>query len=777
MMMKRRWLVALGGLLWGAVALAQGTARDIVDYVNPIIGASTSKSAGKSLHGLGKTFPGSAMPFGLVQLSPDTITGGDNGPGYSWHHKTIEGFSFLHMSGIGWYGEFGNFLVMPSVGPLKTSAGDERHPETGYRSSFSHDTEVAQAGYYAVTLADYGVRVELTSSHRAGMMRMTYPKSELSRIGIDLARRIGGHATEEYVKVVDDSTIEGWIRCTPADGGWGNGGGKVSYTVYYHCKFSKPMTHYGVWSAEFPEEMKHIRLGDLGKPAYREAVRNATVMRGCKEFKGRHIGFFTEFPTREGEQVLLKTGISFTGLEGARRNLGQEMGHWDFEAVREANRAAWRKALGTMEVQGGEREKTIFYTALYHTMIDPRDVSDVTGHYVGGDGKIHQNDRYVYRTIFSGWDVFRSQFPLQTIINPRMVNDEINSLIDLAHLSGKGYLPRWEIMNAYSGCMLGNPAVSVMVDAYKKGIRAWDVAKGYRFCKNSVERFGNGTRGYTPNDISRTLEYAYSDWCVAEFARALGDAQAAQTYQARALNYKNIWDESVRWFRGRKVDGAFGPWRGELAQNHCCTESNPLQQGWFVPHDVPGLIALLGKEAFLKKLTDFFDRSSDDFLWNNYYNHPNEPVHHVPFLFPYAGQPWLTQKWTRKICAKAYGTDVMGLCGNEDVGQMSAWYVLAASGFHPVCPGDNLYILTSPVFDTITIRLDNAFYKGKTFTVKAHNNAPDAVYIQSAKLNGTPLNRAWITHDEIVNGGLLELDMGTTPNPSFGTQLPPAQPQ
>ena len=766
------------GLLGGTLHLAapaQGH-KDIVDYVNPIIGASTSAQAGKSAHGLGKTFPGPTTPFGLVQLSPDTKTGGDNGPGYSWHHPTIEGFSFIHMSGIGWYGEFGNLLVTPTVGRLHTSAGDERHPETGYRSSYSHDTETAKAGYYAVTLNDYNVRVELTSARRAGMMRMTFPESDSSRISIDLARRIGGSATEQYIKVVDDTTLEGWMRCTDQDGGWGNGDGKVNYTVYFHCRLSKPMKQYGVWKAHLPEDMKSVRLQTLDEPAYRQAVANAEVLRGCREQQGRHLGFFTEFPTAAGEQVLLKAGISFVSVEGARKNLESEISHWSFESVYADNRAAWQKALGCMEVEGDDHDKTVFYTALYHTMIDPRDVSDVTGEYIGGDGKTHCNRNYVYRSIFSGWDVFRSQFPLQTLINPQMVDDEINSLISLAETSGRHYFPRWEIMNSYSGCMIGNPAVSVLTDAYRKGIRNWDIRKGYEFCRNSVEHTGNDRQlGYTPLDISRTLEYAYTDWCVSELARVLGDEANCKKYRRLSLDYKNCWNDSIRWFCGRQADGRFGPWKGETVQDQYCTESNPLQQGWFVPHDPYGLIRLLGKQAFAQKLTGFFEASSADFLWNNYYNHPNEPVHHVPFLFPYVGKAWLTQKWTRQICKVAYGTDVMGLCGNEDVGQMSAWYVLAASGFHPVCPGDNTYLLTSPVFDKVTIRLDPKYYPGQTFTIHARHNSAENVYIQSARLNGKRLNRAWLSHEEIVGGGVLELEMGAEPNPDFGkANLPPS---
>ncbi len=750
--------------------------EDVTQFIRPIIGASTSNKAAKSGHGLGKTFPGSATPFGLVQLSPDTKTGGDNGPGYSWHHPTIEGFSFIHMSGIGWFGDFGNFLVTPSVGPLHTYVGNEKAPETGYRSRFSHDTEVAKAGYYAVTLSDYGIRTELTSLRHAGILRFTYPKSKQSNIGIDLARRIGGSATEQYIKVVDKETIQGWMRCTAADGGWGAGAGQVNYTVYFYAKLSKPLTDFGVWDATIPAEFPSQKLYTHKKPAYIDAVRGAKRLKNCTEHQGRHIGFYTRFATHKQEQVLLKAGISFVSIEGAKANLETEIPDWDFDEVREQNNDLWREAMANVQIKGGSaKDKVVFYTSLYHTMIDPRSASDVTGEYLAADKQVVKDQSFVYRTIFSGWDVFRSQFPLQTIINPRMVNDEVNSLISLARTSGRHYLPRWEIMNSYSGCMIGNPAVSVLLDAYQKGIRQWPIEEGYRYSVNSVEKFGNDSSGYTPRSISKTLEYAYNDWCVGTFANALGHLEDAQRYVKKSLGYRTIWDDSVQWFRGRNADGSWGEWVDETYPKLYCVESNPLQQGWFVPHDVYGFMDLLGHEAFTKKLTAFFDHSSADFLWNEYYNHPNEPVHQVPFMFAYTGNAWLTQKWTRKICEVAYGTDVMGLCGNEDVGQMSAWFVLASMGLHPVNPGDNIYILTSPLFDEVTITLDKDFYKGDTFKIKTINNSPKNGYIQSASLNGKPLERAWLRHQEIVNGGELILVMGPIPNKAFGSQqLPPS---
>ncbi|MBI9061889.1 MAG: GH92 family glycosyl hydrolase [Marinilabiliaceae bacterium] len=743
---------------------APNKSKQPVDYIKPIIGTSTSTEAGKSGHGLGKTFPGAATPFGLVQLSPDTRTGGDNGPGYSWHHKTIEGFSFTHMSGIGWYGDLGNFLVMPTVGELHTVKGKDENPEAGYRSRYSHDTEVAKAGYYAVTLDDYNIRAELSAAPRAGIIRFTFPGAEKARVQIDLSRRVGGTSTEQYVKVVDDHTIQGWMKCPPEGGGWGNGAGKADYIVYFCCQFSKPLKNTGIWMVDIPDNWPRKRQ-DVTSDKYQELVAKAVVKKGVKEMQGEHIGFFTEFASKQGEEVLVKSGISFVSIEGARENLEHDIPHWNFDQVKDEARSLWAKAISGIEIEGTtDREKTIFYTALYHSMIDPRSSSDLNGNYVGADGKIHKTDDFTYRTVFSGWDVFRSQFPLQTLINPQMVNDEINSLIQMAELSGKGYFPRWEILNAYSGCMIGNPAVLVVVDAYEKGIRNFDIKKAYEFSKNSVDEFGNGELGYVPGYISHTLEYAYFDWCMGRLAESLGKEDIAGEYYQKSKAYKNIWDKEVKWFRAKNQDGTWTEWKGKAVHGQGCVESNPFQQGWFVPHDVKGLKELMGEEFFLQELKAFLDNAPDDFLWNDYYNHPNEPVHQVPFMFNYTDSPWLTQKWTRAICDKAYGTDVLGLCGNEDVGQMSAWYVLAAMGIHPVCPGDNKYQLTSPVFNKITIKLDKNYYPGEHFTIVANNNSQENIYIQSAKLNGKPLHRTWISHHEIVNGGVLEFEMGSEPN-------------
>ncbi len=748
-----------------------------LDYVNPFIGASTSVVSAKNSGGLGKTFPGAATPFGMVQVSPNTITGGDNGSGYSYEHKTIEGFALTQMSGIGWYGDLGNFLVMPATGELKTNSGKEGGM-AGYRSYYDKKSETASPGYYAVELTDHHIKAEMTALPHCGLMRFTFPSNRRCRIQIDLARRVGGTSVLQYVKVVDAHTIEGSMNCTPDGGGWGNGAGHADYTVYFYAQFSKPLKNYGVWSAQIPDDWK-IKLEDVESQRFQDTAAHALVTRGVKEKRGKHLGFFTEFETKQDESVLLKAGISFVNIAGAKANLEKEMGGWDFEGAHRQARTLWERALSKVRVEGGSgEERTAFYTALYHTMIDPRTFQDVNGNYPGGDHRAHLAAGYVKRTIFSGWDVFRSQMPLQTILNPGLVDDMIASWISLATENGTHYFDRWEFLNAYSGCMVGNPSLSVIADAYVKGIRGYDVEKAYTFSINTALRYGNGEKGFSggDNSISNTLEYAYSDWCLSRMAEGLGYTEAAARYRERGQAYKKVFDPSKGWFRPLKDNGEWEPWpaEGRLAEGYGTVESNPYQQGWFVPQDITGMVALMGgREKALADLTEFFERTPEDLLWNKYYNHANEPVHHVAFLFNRLGAPWLTQKWTRAICRRAYHNSVEGLVGNEDVGQMSAWYVLAASGLHPVCPGETRYEITSPVFDRVTVNVPSiagGAVSGKRFVVTARGNSPENIYIQSATLNGKPYNKCWLDYKDIVAGGALELVMGPEPNRSWGEQ-------
>ena len=360
--------------------------------------------------------------------------------------------------------------------------------------------------------------------------------------------------------------------------------------------------------------------------------------------------------------------------------------------------------------------------------------------------------------------------PLQTIINPRGVDDMIASLVTMAEESGEEYLERWEFLNAYSGCMLGNPAAPVIADAYVKGIRNYDVGKALRYAVNSSEKFGNYPLGWVPDgaSISETLEHAYADWAIGKIAEAAGDQALAKEYYSRAQAYRNVFDPQVGWFRPREADGSWGPWpeNARITEGLGCVESNPYQQGWFVPHDIPGMVELMGgKDKVVKDLENFFESTPDNMMWNQYYNHANEPVHHVPFLFNALGRPWETQKWTRFICSHAYSDNPMtGLVGNDDVGQMSAWYVLASAGLHPLCPGDGKMQVTSPVFEEVTFLTDPSYASGKPFVIKALDNSPENIYIQSATLDGKPLEKPWLDFSAIAAGGVLELRMGPEPS-------------
>jgi predicted alpha-1,2-mannosidase len=774
--MKKLNLFALVAILFlfACSNTQKSTNKSPATYVNPFIGASTSIGAAGVYHGLGKTFPGATTPYGMVQVSPNTITGGDNGSGYSYEHKTIEGFAFTQMSGVGWYGDLGNFLVMPTTGKLRTVAGKEGDTSLkGYRSLYSKETEKASAGYYSVELIPANIRVEATAAPHSGVLKFTFPKNEQSRIQIDLARRVGGTSTYQYVEIVDDQHIQGWMKCTPEGGGWGNGEGNADYTVYLYAELSKPMTTTGFWSANIPDNWTRLR-DESQSSEYLQCVADAKIITDAKKCEGKHIGFFSEFKTKADEVVVLKTGISFVDIAGARNNLAKEIANKKFEEVHQNAIALWNDALSKIKVETScEEDKIIFYTALYHSMIDPRIFTDVDGRYIGGNDSIYKADSFMKRTIFSGWDVFRAQMPLQTIIDPQLVNDELNSLITLAEQSGKEYFERWEFFNSYSGCMIGNPALSVFADAYAKGIRNYDIDKAYQYAVNSSDKFSNkddlGFYGSTLC-ISNTLEYAYTDWCLAQVAKALGKEADAERFTNKGLYYRNIFDSSKGWFRPRLDNGEWEPWpeNALITEDYGCIEANPYQQGWFVPHDIKGMVELMGgRDAVLKHLDFFFENTPANMLWNSYYNHANEPVHHVAYLYNRLQTPWQTQKWTRFTCKKAYFNSVEGLVGNEDAGQMSAWYVLSSTGIYPVCPGETIYEITSPVFDKVTYTIPET---GKKFTIIAHNNSPENIYIQSAKLNGQTYNKSNISHAEIVDGATLELVLGTQPNKQWGVE-------
>jgi predicted alpha-1,2-mannosidase len=695
-----------------------------VDDIDPLIGALTTSPD----TACGKTFPGPVTPFGLVQLSPDTISGGDHGSGYSADMDTIEGFSFTHLGGIGCYGDLGNLQVMPQTGPLVTGRVAANSP---YRN------QIVKAGYYSVELDRYQVRTELAAAQRAGMIRFTFA-TDRPRIKVDLARRIGfdgSHSVEQSFTKLDEYTVEGWMRCDRSGGGWICGNGP-EYTVYFSLVFQQPIVAFGSWAGD------EVRDATSGTTHAAEA------------------GFFAEF---DGTEVLLKAGISFTSLQGARANLAHDLPDWSFDQVVARARSLWSEVLEKVEIEGGTADqRQIFRTALYHAMIEPRRASDVD-----------ESPAYERRTVFSGWDVFRALMPLMTIIDEKVVTDQISTLLDLTESGRVKGLARWELLGTETDTMLGDPAINIIAEAVLKGIVAFDVEKAYRFSREvalgPVERSNRGDLenwlklGYSvPLGLSTTLENSYSDHALARFASHLGLEDDARLLDKSAQNYRNVFNSELGWFRGRNADGSWmGPDEG-------CAESNPEQQGWFVPHDVAGLINLVGgREPFIERLNAIFENTppADLMKWNDFYNHSNEPVHQMAFMFTYAGAPWLTQKWSRYVCDHGYGTGPAGLGGNEDCGQMSAWYLFAAAGFYPVSPVDKVYVLGSPIFDRVTFRTSRA----SSFVVRRSGSG---IYVESATLNGVPLERAWITHEEVIAGGELAVRMTGEPT-DWGAKQPP----
>lgn len=769
--------------LWLCFACTDGPKESdsihMVDFVDPMIG-----SVAKTKY-YGRTFPGATLPFSLVKLGPDTYTGGDVGSGYSFEHKTLEGFSFVHMSGIGWFGDFGNLLVTPTNGKFHPNRGSVENPETGYRSSISHDTEIATPGYYAIDLDSYSIKAEMAVTQRAGILRFAFPQDSTNRIQIDLARRIGGTSVKQYIKVLDEQRIEGWMRCTPEGGGWGNGKtNMVFYTVYFSGEFSKPFLNYGIWSAKIPEGQSR-KVQDVVTDIYQKLIENSEINEGLKELEGDHLGFYADYPSlKNGEKVMFKAGISFVDQEGARNNLNRELNHWDFDQVKSDAKKAWTEQLSVIKIEGAtEKQRKIFYTSLYHALMDPRDFTDFDGRFYLKETGINEAADFKYRTIFSGWDAFRSHIPLLTIIDPKTVDDLVSSLIAKGEDGGMGF-PKWEIAGCYSNCMLGDPALPVILDAWTKGIRGFDLAKAYKIGKQTSlgpNTIRNGWENYNEKGfvacdpvparwngyykgVSATLENSYADWCISQIAAELGDNEGEKLFAKRAQNYHNVYDKELGYVRGKYKNGDWIPWEGELTFKQGCIESNPLQQMWFVPHDIPGLTALIGEERFLNELEQMFERTPPDFAFNEFYNHANEPVHHVPYLFNYTKKPWLTQKWVRTILDKAYGDGPYGIMGNDDVGQMSAWYILSAMGFHPICQGDNKYWLGSPLFSKIEVALNPDYHDGEVFTVLAKNNSPENIYVQGVSLNGSWLTRPYIFHEEITMGGELIFEMGNEPN-------------
>ena len=713
--------------------------QDFSRYVDPFIGTG----------GHGHTFPGATLPFGMVQLSPDTrLTGWDGCSGYHYSDNIIYGFSHTHLSGTG-ISDYGDILLMPTVGDLFLSATTPNKPgdtSRGYASHFDHRNEVARPGYYAVTLDDEKIKVELTATKRAGLHRYTFPSTDQANIILDLAHR--DKVLDSYVRITGGTTFRGWRRSE----GWAR-----NQIVYFAGEFSRFFDDWGV-------------------------ARDGQRWPKMQEAKGTNVQAYFTFDASDGKPVMVRVGISSVSEAGAMRNLKEELGKTDFEDVRRNAASAWNAELSKLEVkEGSKTDLTNFYTALYHSMIAPNLFKDVNGNYRGRDFQTHQAAEYDYYSVFSLWDTFRAAHPLYNIIDQKRTGDFIKTF--LAQEQQGGRLPVWELAANETDTMIGYHAVSVIADAIAKGVEGIDVNRAFDAMKHSAEQKHFGLGAYAQQgfinvedereSVSRTLEYAYDDWCIAQIALRLGRTADYQRYIERAQNYKNVFDRNSGFMRPR-TNAAWLPRFDPREVDFNFTEANSWQYTFFVPQDINGQIDLMGgKKKFARKLDAMFAAESrttgreqaDITGMIGQYAHGNEPSHHIAYLYDYAGEPWKTQFRVREILDRFYKPEPDGLIGNEDCGQMSAWYVLSAAGLYPVTPGAPVYAIGTPLFPELRFNLENR----KSFVIKANGVSPKNFYIQSARLNGKPYRKSYLLHKDLMAGGELVFEMGPRPNYLWGS--------
>ncbi len=701
---------------------------DFAAMVDPLTGTG----------GHGHTYPGASLPFGMIQLSPDTrLSGWDGCSAYHYSDSVLYGFSHTHLSGTG-CSDYGDILIMP-VAPAGGS-GDQAPPGEGYGSRFRHETEKASPGYYSVMLDDCGVLAEMTVTARCGFHRYAFPEGVDAGLLIDLAHR--DKVIDSGIWVSGPGEVEGFRRSQS----WAK-----DQHVYFVARFSKPFRSVAI--------LADGRWND-----------------GLRERRSGGLKQYLSFGAADGEPLMVKVGISAVDVEGARRNLDTEMPGWDFDEYKEGARDTWNGALGRIEVEGGTSgQRTTFYTALYHSLLAPNLYMDVDGRYRGRDLEIHTAGGFEYYTVFSLWDTYRAAHPLLTIVEPRRTVDFIKTF--LAQYEQGGLLPVWELAANETGCMIGYHAVPVIVDAWAKGIRGFNGALALEAMKHSATRDHLGLKyyreyGFIPSElegqsVSRTLEYAFDDWCIAQMARSMGRAADFDEYIRRSQHYKNLFDPSTRFMRARFNGGWAVPFDPDEVNFHY-TEANAWHYGLYAPQDIEGLIRLHGGRAALEgRLDELFESGSglkgldqpDVTGLIGQYAHGNEPSQHMAYLYDYTGRPWKTQKRVREIMDTMYSPGPEGLCGNEDCGQMSAWYVLSALGFYPVTPGQEIYAIGTPLFDKAVIDAGN----GKTFTIRAEGVSERNIYIQSASLNGREWTASWISHSQIMAGGGIVFRMGPLP--------------
>ncbi len=752
--MKRISLwTGLGALLLTACAQSPETPC-YTDYVDPFIGTG----------GHGHTFPGAVLPNGMIQPSPDTrIYEWDACSGYHYTDSTINGFSHTHLSGTGCC-DYGDILLMPTVGKQEYQFLGWENQQKAYASPFSHENEKATPGYYSVLLDRYNVKAELTATQRAALHRYHFPQSENAGFILDLDYALqNSENTALELNIISDTEITGWKMTN----GWAENQG-----IGFYMQFSKPFTCDIV---DTPIEVE--RNGKSTQWPQRKALLH--------------------FTTQTDEEVLVKVGISAVDIDGARRNVEVELPSWNFDSIASIAQQAWNERLARVSIENSDNnQKKIFYTALYHSSIHPSLFSDVDGRYRGQDREIHQvaEGEEMY-TIFSTWDTFRALHPLMTIINPEQNDQFVTSLIHKYHEGG--ILPMWELAGNYTATMIGYNSVPILVDAYMKGYDKVDGKELLEACMRSsvydttgivasrrmingvvpISKHYKNTLGYIPYEkenesVAKGLEYAYDDWCIAQLAKAIGDTVTYEKYAQLGKNYANYFDPITKFMRGKDIKGnwhtPFNPYSSEHRNDDYC-EGTAWQWAWFVPHDIEGLTDLLGgKEQFITRLDSLFlaDSKIEGSLTSSdisgligQYAHGNEPSHHIAHLYNYVGQPWKTQEIIDEILYTQYFNNPNGLSGNEDCGQMSAWYALNAMGIYQVCPGKPVYSIGRPIFDQVTIQLDN----GKEFIIETKNNTKENKYIQRITLNNTQLEQPFFNHSDLMNGGKLVLEMGNTP--------------
>ncbi|MGD8414279.1 MAG: GH92 family glycosyl hydrolase [Candidatus Latescibacterota bacterium] len=763
-------LLALAGALLTPGVASPGDGQigdDYTQFVNPMVGTQN----------MGHTYPGATVPFGMVQLSPDTKHPqmydergeytGEVYPycsGYQYDDSTIFGFSHTHFSGTG-HSDLGDVSLMPTAGPLDLEPGDPERPGSGFHSGFRHATERAQPGYYKVTLDDYGIDVELTATTRVGMHRLTFTRSEEAHVVLDMTANIypyPGKNVWTFLRVENDSTVTGYRQTT----GWAR-----TRTVYFAIRFDRAFGSYG-----------HKRYDDT---PYKGFYRRFDQEHDFPEMAGREIRAYFDFDVRSGDQLLVKVALSNVSTAGAMKNLQAELPHWNFDRVRREARAAWNRELGRVQAKSmDDRLQTTFYTALYHTMLGPIVYEDVDGRYRGLDQNVHESSGFTNYTIFSLWDTYRALHPLFNLIQVERNTDALNSMLAHYDQSVHHMLPVWSHYANENWCMIGYHSASVLADALVKGIRGVDTARALEACvTTSRVPYFDGVGEYsklgyvpdeaTPYSVSVTLELSYDDWCIAQLAHLADNEELHARYMKRAASYRRVFDTDSGFMRPRKRDGTWRePFDPMSTHGQGFIEGNAWNYSLYVPQDVEGLVALLGgrerlesylDELFSMELADEHIAQTEDITRDGIigsYVHGNEPGHHIPYLYNWTGSPWKTQERVRMILATMYGPGPDGLCGNDDAGQMSAWYVFSSLGFYPVCPGSPRYEIGSPLVKRATLRLEN----GNTLRIRVENQSPQNVFVESVEVGGKAVARRYLTHDELIAGGEITFVMGSRPN-------------